>query len=138
LSFETTGINRLPATTASFPATSLLLGNHLLLGRVGCVIHIPCHLLFVPARVNNFLLSGRFDVEAAKGMGKVCRTKRFELIRRTMLFLMKYKGIIRHYGGKGTYQRAAAILKHSHAKLQRLLPRRLHQRTDALLDHFRV
>jgi hypothetical protein len=51
---------------------------------------------------------------------------------------MKYKGIIRYYGGKGTYQRAAAILKHSHAELQRLLPRRLHQRTDALIDNFRV
>jgi hypothetical protein len=51
---------------------------------------------------------------------------------------MKYKGIIWYYGEKGTYQRASAILKHSHAKLQRLLPRRLHQRMDALLDHFRV
>jgi hypothetical protein len=82
-----TGINRFPATTTSFPATSPLLGNHLLLGRVGYVIHIPRHLLFVPARVNNFLLSGRFDVGAAKGMGKVFRTKQFELIREKCYFL---------------------------------------------------
>jgi hypothetical protein len=52
---------------------------------MGCVIHIPRHLLFVPVRVNNFLLSGGSDVGAAKGMGKVCRTKRFDLIRRKML-----------------------------------------------------
>jgi hypothetical protein len=51
---------------------------------------------------------------------------------------MKYKDIMRYYGGKGTYRRAGAILKHSHAKLQRFLPRRLHQGTDALLDDFRV
>jgi hypothetical protein len=51
---------------------------------------------------------------------------------------MSYKGIIRYYGGKGTYQGAAAILKHSHAKLQGLLPRRLHQGTNALLNNFRV
>jgi hypothetical protein len=105
---------------------------------MGSIIHIPRHLLFVPARVNNFLLSGRFDVRAAKEVGKVCRTKRFELIRRKMLCLMKYKGIIRYYGRKGTYQRAAGILKHSHTKLQRLLPRRFHQGTVALLDNFRV
>jgi hypothetical protein len=76
LSLETTGINRFPATTASFPAT-----NPLLLGHAGCVIYIPRHLLFVPARVNNFLLSGRFGVGAAKRMSKVRGSKRFELIR---------------------------------------------------------
>jgi hypothetical protein len=84
---------------------------------MGCIIHIPRYLLFVPARVNNFLLSGRFDVGTAKGMDKMCRTKRFELIRRKMSCFMKYKSIIWYYGGKGTYQRAAAILKHSHAEL---------------------
>jgi hypothetical protein len=51
---------------------------------------------------------------------------------------MTHKGIIRYYGEKGTYQGAAAILKHSHAKFQRLLPRRLHQGTNALLDNCRV
>jgi hypothetical protein len=81
LSLETTGINRFPATTASFPTTNPLLGDHLLLGRAGGVIYIPHHLLFVPARVNNFLLSGRFGVGAAKRMSKVRRSKRFELIR---------------------------------------------------------
>jgi hypothetical protein len=49
---------------------------------MGYIIHISRHLLFVPARVNNFLLCGRFDVGAAKGMGKVCRSKRFELIKK--------------------------------------------------------
>jgi hypothetical protein len=105
---------------------------------MGCIIHIPRHLFFVSARVNNFLFSGRFEVGAAKGMGKVSRTKRFELIRRKKLCPMKYKDIIWYYGGKGTYRRTGAILKHSHAELQGFLPRRLHQRTDALLDHFRV
>jgi hypothetical protein len=61
---------------------------------MGCIIHIPRHLLFVSARVNNFLLSGRFEVGAVKGMGKVSRTKRFELIRRKMLCPMKYKDIM--------------------------------------------
>jgi hypothetical protein len=54
---------------------------------VGYVIHIPRQLLFVPARVNNFLLSGRFDVGAAKGMGKVFRPKRFEVIGEKFYFL---------------------------------------------------
>jgi hypothetical protein len=81
LSLETMGINRFPATTASSPATSLLLGNHFLLGRAGYVIYIPCHLIFIPAGVNNFLLSGRLGVGAAKGMSKMCGSKRFELIR---------------------------------------------------------
>jgi hypothetical protein len=76
-----TGINRFLATTTSFPATNPLLGDHLLLGRADCVIYIPRHLLFVPARVNNFLLSSRFGVGAAKGMSKVRGSKRFELIR---------------------------------------------------------
>jgi hypothetical protein len=105
---------------------------------MGCILNIPRHLLSVPARVNNFLLSGRFEVGAAKGMGKVSRSKRFELIIRKMLCPIKYKDTIQYYGGKGTYQRTGAILEHSHAKLQRFLPGRLHQRTDALLDHFRV
>jgi hypothetical protein len=52
---------------------------------MGCIINIPGHLLFVSARVNNFFLSGRFEVGTAKGMGKVSRTKRFELIRRKIL-----------------------------------------------------
>jgi hypothetical protein len=69
------GINRFSATTASFPTTSPFLGNRLLLGRMGCIIHIPRHLLFVPTRVNNFLFSSRFEVVAVKGMGKVSRTK---------------------------------------------------------------
>jgi hypothetical protein len=61
---------------------------------MGCILHIPRHLLFVSARVNNFLLSGRFEVGAAKGMGKVSRNKRFELIRRKMLCPIKYKDIV--------------------------------------------
>jgi hypothetical protein len=52
---------------------------------MGCILHIPRHLLFISTGVNNFLLSGRFEVGAAKGMGKVSRTKRFELIRRKKL-----------------------------------------------------
>jgi hypothetical protein len=56
---------------------------------MGCILHIPRHLLFVPARVNNFLLSGRFHVGAAKGMCEVCRTKRFKLTNRKMLCLIK-------------------------------------------------
>jgi hypothetical protein len=43
-----------------------------------------------------------------------------------------------YYGGKVTYQRAAAILKHCHAKFQRLLPGRFHKRANALLHHLRV
>jgi hypothetical protein len=42
---------------------------------MGCILHIPRHLLFVSARVNNFLLSGRFEVGTANGMGKVSRAK---------------------------------------------------------------
>jgi hypothetical protein len=85
--------------------------------------------------VNNFLLSGRFLVGAAKGMCKVCRTKRFELIKRKML---SHIDITQCCGGKETYQGAAAILKHSHAELQRFLPGRLHQRMNALLNNLRV
>jgi hypothetical protein len=102
---------------------------------MGCIFHIPRHLLLVPARVNNFFLSGRFLVGAAKGMCKVCRTKQFELIKRKMLL---HTDITWCCGGKETYQGAAAILKHSHAELQRFLPGRLHQRTDVLLDNLRV
>jgi hypothetical protein len=102
---------------------------------MGCIFYIPRHLLLVPARVNNFLLSGRFLVGAAKRMCKVCRTKRFELIKRKMLL---HTDITWCCGGKETYQGATAILKHSHAELQRFLPGRLHQRTNALLDDLRV
>jgi hypothetical protein len=49
--------------------------SRLLLGCMGCIFHIPRHLLFISARVNNFLLSGRFEVGTAKGMGKVSRAK---------------------------------------------------------------
>jgi hypothetical protein len=49
---------------------------------MGCILHIPRHLLFVSAGMNNFFLSGRLEVGTAKRMGKVSRTKRFELIRR--------------------------------------------------------
>jgi hypothetical protein len=119
----------------SSPATGPFLGNRLLLSRMGSIFHIPRHLLLVPARVNNFLLSGRFLVGAAKGMCKVYRTKRFELIKRKML---SHTYIIWCCGRKETYQGAATILKHSHAKLQRFLPGRLHQRTDALIDNLRI
>jgi hypothetical protein len=37
-------------------------------------------------------------------------------------------------GEKETNRRAAAVLKHGHAKLEGLFPRGLHQRADALLD----
>ena len=39
---------------------------------------------------------------------------------------------------KETYRGTAAILKHGHAELQRLLLGRLHQGTDALIDNLRV
>jgi hypothetical protein len=52
---------------------------------MSCIFNIPRHLLLVSARMNYFFLSGRFEVGAAKGMGKVSRTKRFELIRRKLL-----------------------------------------------------
>jgi hypothetical protein len=56
---------------------------------MGCILHIPRHLLSVSARVNNFFLSGRFEVGAAKGIGKVNRSKRFELINKENV--MSYK-----------------------------------------------
>jgi hypothetical protein len=52
---------------------------------MGRVLHIPRHPLFVSARVNNFLLCGRFEVVTVKRMGEVSRAKRFELITRKML-----------------------------------------------------
>jgi hypothetical protein len=52
---------------------------------MACVLHIPRHLLFVSAGVNNFLLSGRFEVVTVKGIGEVSRAKRFELITRKTL-----------------------------------------------------
>jgi hypothetical protein len=73
------GISRFPATTTRFYATALLLGDHLHLNHAGCVIYVPRHFLFVSARVNRFLVSGRLGVGAAKGMSKVRRAKRFEL-----------------------------------------------------------
>jgi hypothetical protein len=79
LSFETAGISRFPTTTTRFYATAPLLGDHLRLNRVGCVIYVPRCLLFVSARVNFFLVGGRLGVGAAKGMSKVRGAKRFEL-----------------------------------------------------------
>jgi hypothetical protein len=75
LSFETTGISRFPAATARFSATNSLLKDHLLLGRAGCVICVPRHLLLVSARVNYFLSSSGLGVRAAKGMSKIRRTE---------------------------------------------------------------
>jgi hypothetical protein len=49
---------------------------------VGCVIYVPRRLLFVSAGVNYFLGSGGLGVGAAKGMSKVRRAKRFELINK--------------------------------------------------------
>jgi hypothetical protein len=49
---------------------------------VGCVIYVPRHLLFISAGVNYFLSSGGLGVGAAKGMSKVRRAKRFELINK--------------------------------------------------------
>jgi hypothetical protein len=63
-----------------FHATAPLLGDHLRLNHAGCVIYVPRHLLFVSAGVNHFLVSGRLGVGSAKGMSKVHRAKRFELI----------------------------------------------------------
>jgi hypothetical protein len=80
LSFKTAGISRFPATTTRFYATAPLLGDHLRLYRAGCVIYVPRRLLFVFAGVNHFLVSGRLRVGAAKGMSKVRRAKRFEMI----------------------------------------------------------
>jgi hypothetical protein len=140
LSFETAGIGRFLATTTRFYAITPLLGSHLRLDRAGCVVYVPRCFLFVSAGVDLFLLSGRLWVGAAKGMSEVRRTKRFELKNGKLKTsaLIKIQRYHEYYGGKATNQRAAAILKHSHAKLQGLLPRRLHKGTDALLDHLRV
>jgi hypothetical protein len=75
LSFETTEISRFPATTTRFSTTNPFLGDHLLLGRAGCVIYVPRHLLLVSAGVNYFLSSGGLGVGAAKGMSKIRGTK---------------------------------------------------------------
>jgi hypothetical protein len=52
---------------------------------MGRILNIPRHLLFVSAGMNDFFLSGRFEVGTAKGIGKVSRSKRFKLIRRKIL-----------------------------------------------------
>jgi hypothetical protein len=52
---------------------------------VGCILHISRHLLFVSAGVDNFLLSGGFEVVTVKGMGEVSKTKGFELIIRNVM-----------------------------------------------------
>jgi hypothetical protein len=65
-----------------FPAAALLLGDHLHLNHAGCVIYVPRRLIFVSAGVNYFLGSGRLRIGAAKGMSKVRRAKRFELINK--------------------------------------------------------
>jgi hypothetical protein len=82
LSFETAGVSRFPATNTRFPVAAPLLGDHLCLSCEGHVIYIPCRLLFVSAGVNYFLDSGGLRVGAAKGMSKVRRAKRFELINK--------------------------------------------------------
>jgi hypothetical protein len=46
------------------------------------VIYVPRRLLFVSAGVNYFLSSGGLGVGVAKGMSKVRRAKRFELINK--------------------------------------------------------
>jgi hypothetical protein len=96
---------------------------------VGCIVYIPRRLLLVSAGVDLLLISDRLWVGAAKGMSKVCRTKRFELKigKLKMSALIKIQRYHEYYGGKATNQRAAAILKHSHAKLQGLLSWRLHK-----------
>jgi hypothetical protein len=65
-----------------FPAAAPLLGDHLRLSRAGCVIYVPHHLLFISDGVNYFLSCGGLGVGAAKGMNKVHRAKRFELINK--------------------------------------------------------
>jgi hypothetical protein len=129
LSFETVGIGRFPATTTRFYTTTLLLGSHLCLDRAGCVIYVPRRFLFVSARVDLFLVSGRLWVGAAKGMIKVRRAKRFELKSGKLKTsaLIKIQRYHEYYGGKAMNQRVAAILKHRHVKLQGLLPGRLHK-----------
>jgi hypothetical protein len=60
------------------------------------VIYIPRRFLFVSARVNFLLVSGRLWVGAAKGMSKVRRAKRFELKSGKLKSsaLIKCKGIM--------------------------------------------
>jgi hypothetical protein len=62
-------------------------------------------------------------------MSKVHRAKRFELKNEElkMSALIKIQMYHEYYGGEATNQRAAAILKHRHAKLQGLLPGRFHK-----------
>jgi hypothetical protein len=86
---------------------------------VGCVVYVPRRLLLVSAGVDFLLVSDRLWSGAAEGMGKVRRTKRFEL----KIGKLKWSALIKiqryhvYYGGKATNQSGAAILKHSHAKL---------------------
>jgi hypothetical protein len=79
--------------------------------------------------MNLFLLSSRLGVGAAKGMSKVRRAERFELksVKLKDISSHKVQRYHEYYGGKVTNRRAAAILKHCHAKFQRLLPRRFHK-----------
>jgi hypothetical protein len=58
-----------------FSATNPFLRDHLLLGRAGCVVYVPCHLFLVSAGVNYFLSSGGLGVGAAKRMSKLRETK---------------------------------------------------------------
>jgi hypothetical protein len=85
-------------------------------------------------------ISDRLWSGAAEGMGKVHGTKRFHLTigKLKTLALIKIQRYHVYYGGKATNQRTAAILKHSHAKFKGLLPWRLHEGADALLDHLGV
>jgi hypothetical protein len=134
------GIDGFPATTARFCATTPFLGSHIRLDRAGYVIYIPRHFLLVSAGVDLLLVNHRLGSGAAEGMGEVHRTKRFELKigkLKTSAFIKNQRYHV-YYGGKATNQRAAAILRHSHAKLYGLLPWRLHEGADALLDHLGV
>jgi hypothetical protein len=86
------------------------------------------------------LVSGGLRSGSADGMGKIRGTKRFQqkIGKLKELALMKFKRYHVYYGGKVMNRREAAILKHTHAKLQGFLPWRLHERADALLDHLGV
>jgi hypothetical protein len=75
LSFKMAGISGFFAATTRFCTTTPLLGSHLYLGRAGCIIYVPRHLLFVAAGMNFFLLSGRLGVGAMKGMSEVRRAE---------------------------------------------------------------
>jgi hypothetical protein len=111
-----------------FHATPPLLGSHLRLDHAGYVVYVPHHLLYVSTRMDLFL-SGRLWLGAAKGMSKVRRAKRFELKSgklKMSALVKKFRGFVSTMVENAMNQRAAAILKHSHAKLQGLLPWRLH------------